>query len=158
MPPVEATATVDGSRPSAAAVAPCVLAASSSPRLPVAALAHPELARIARRASSLQRSLLSRTGAAGAAVAVKRAALTGFSASQTSSARSGLPLGLIPHVTPAARKPAGSPESSASSRTCPGTGTQRERKKGGGGPSELRSPYTSLPALIGVLASPDSRT
>src|SRR3984885_3206219 len=106
MPPVEATATDDGATPTAAAAAPCVLAASSRPRLPVAAFAHPELARITRRASSRQRSLVSRTGAAGTAVAVKRAALTGVSASHTRIPRSGLPLGLIPHVTPAARKPA----------------------------------------------------
>ncbi len=51
MPPVEASATsAEGSTPSAIAAAPCVLAASSSPRLPVAAFAQPELASTARRA------------------------------------------------------------------------------------------------------------
>ena len=59
-------------------------------------------------------------------VPVKRAALTGFSASQTSSPRSRLPLGLIPHATPAARKPAGRPASGPRSLTCAGAGTQRE--------------------------------
>ncbi len=113
MPPVEASAIALSGSPSAAAAAPWVLAASSSPRLPVAAFAQPELARIARRALSWQRSWLSSTGAAGAPVAVKRAALTGCSASHTSSPTSGLPLGLIPHVTPAALKPAGRPASSA---------------------------------------------
>ena len=69
---------------------------------------------------------LSSTGAAGVPVAVKRAALTGCSESQTSRPRSGLPLGLIPQATPAARKPAGRPASGPSSRTCAGAGTQRE--------------------------------
>ncbi len=119
--------------------------------MPVAAFAQPELARIARSPSSWQRSRLSSTGAAGVAVAVKRAALTGRSASQTSSARSGLPLGLIPHVTPAALKPAGSPASRPSSRTCAGAGTQRERKNGRGGPSELA---VAVDGFAGAHSSP----
>ncbi len=49
--PVEASATSAGSTPTASAAAPCVLAASSSPRRPVAALAQPELASTARSAS-----------------------------------------------------------------------------------------------------------
>ena len=52
MPPVEASATVASSTPTASAAAPWVLAASSSPRRPVAALAQPEFARIARSESS----------------------------------------------------------------------------------------------------------
>ena len=66
---------------------------------------------------------------------MKRAALTGFSESHTRSPRSGLPLGLIPHATPAARKPAGSPASGPRSRTCAGARTQREWKNGCGGPA-----------------------
>ena len=42
IPPVEASATSSAWTPGAAAAAPCVLAASSSPRRPVAALAQPE--------------------------------------------------------------------------------------------------------------------
>ena len=50
IPPVEASATCAGSTPAASAAAPWVLAASSSPRSPVAALAQPELASTARSA------------------------------------------------------------------------------------------------------------
>ena len=50
----------------------------------------------ARSASSRQRSRLSSTGAAAAPEEVKRAALTGCSASQTSSPTSGRPLGFSP--------------------------------------------------------------
>ncbi len=130
IPPVDARATSAGSTRAASAAAPCVLAASSRPRRPVAALAQPELTRTARSACSRQRSLLSSTGAAAAPEVVKRAALTGRSASQTSSPTSGLPEGFSPAATPAARKPSGRPVSPPSSRTCPGAGTQRERKNG----------------------------
>ena len=46
--PVEATATRSSGTPAAIAAAPCMRAASSSPRRPVAALALPELATTAR--------------------------------------------------------------------------------------------------------------
>ena len=128
MPPVDASATSAGSTPSAIAAAACVLAASSSPRAPVAAFAQPEFASTARSAFRRQRSRVSRTGAAGVPLEVKRAALTGLCASHSSRPRSGLPLGLIPHATPAARKPLGSPLPAGSSRTCSGHGTHRERK------------------------------
>ena len=143
-----------GATPSAIAAAPWVLAASSSPRRPVAALAQPELASTARSASRRQRSWLSSTGAAGVPVAVKRAALTGRSASQTSSPRSGLPLGLIPHATPAARNPAGRPAlgpararararaSSASERTA-AAGRQRS------GRPTRRCPRSCQPLRLG---------
>ncbi len=163
IPPVEASAISSGSQPSAIAAAPCVLAASSSPRPPVAALAQPEFASTARRPSRRQRSWLTITGAAGSPVAVKRAALTGCSASHTSSPRSWLPLGLIPQITPAARKPAGSPASGPRSRTCSGAGTQREWKNGCGGP-EATPPNTFVPgvflpsALISGLPPRGSRT
>src|SRR5258708_4285015 len=129
MPPVEARATAAGSTPAASAAAPWVLAASSRPRPPVAALAQPELTSTARSAPSVQRSWLRSTGAAAAPDEVKRAALTGSAASLRSSPRSGRPLGLRPAATPPARNPAGSPESGASSATCPGLRTQPERKK-----------------------------
>src|SRR5450759_1063961 len=73
MPPVEPSSTSCGSTPTAIAAAPWVLAASSRPRFPVAALAQPELARIARRPDSEQRSLLSITGAPAAPVMLSRA-------------------------------------------------------------------------------------
>ena len=80
--------------------------------------------RAARRAGS---ALASTTGAASTPEAVKRAALTASGSSQTSSARSGSPDGLIPAGTPAARKPAASPPSSTSV-TLAGGSTQREAK------------------------------
>ena len=82
-------------------------AASSKPRLPVAALALPELATITRSASSRVRSLVSTTGAASTPERVKRAAETHAGAEQTIRPRSIPPDGLSPHATPAARKPAG---------------------------------------------------
>ena len=62
--------------PPTIAAAPCIRAASSKPRRPVAALALPELATITRSASSRVRSLVSTTGAASTPERVKRAALT----------------------------------------------------------------------------------
>ena len=120
--PVEASATAAGSTPAAIAAAPWVFAASSRPRRPVAALAQPEFTSTTFSSASLQRSRVTRTGAAAVPESVKRAALTGFSASQTSSPTSGRPLSLSPAATPAARKPSGRPESAASSRTCDGRG------------------------------------
>ena len=61
--------------PPAIAAAPCMRAASSKPRLPVAALALPELATTTRSASSRVRSLVSTTGAASTPERVNRAAL-----------------------------------------------------------------------------------
>ena len=60
---------------------------------------------------------------------MKRAALVGSGASQTSRPTSGAPLGLIPAATPAARKPAGSPGPEPSSETCAGGSIQRLVKK-----------------------------
>ena len=132
--PVEATATCSGPIDSAAAAAPWHFAASSTPRRPVAAFAQPLLTRTPRRACFAVRSSVINTGAAGAAVAVRRTALTASGLSQTSSATSGLPDGFRPATAPAARNPAGSFVSSGSSRTPSGTGTQREAKKLTAGP------------------------
>src|SRR5919204_2063043 len=128
MTPVEATATRSASTLATIAPAPCILAASSGPRPPVAALALPELATTARMAPSFVRSWVRSTGAARTPDRVNRAALVVSGASDTSSATSLPPLGLIPAATPAARKPAGSPPS-GSSRTPSGTSIQREEKK-----------------------------
>jgi hypothetical protein len=129
MTPVEATATRSASTPPAIAAAPCILAASSMPRPPVAALALPELAATTRSASRRERSRVTSTGAAKTPERVKRAALVASGASQTSRPTSVPPLGLMPAATPAARKPAGRPPA-ASSRTQSGTSTQREEKNG----------------------------
>ena len=77
MTPVEATATWSSRTPAAIEAAPCMRAASSSPRRPVAALALPALATTTRIASSRQRSCVSSTGAASTPERVKRAALVG---------------------------------------------------------------------------------
>ena len=124
--PVEATATRSSSTPATMAPAPCMRAASSSPRRPVAALALPELATTARMPVSWQRSWVSRTGAASTPERVKRAALTVSGASQTSRPRSGAPEGLSPQATPAARKPSGRPP--GISFTWSGGSTQRDVK------------------------------
>ena len=75
MTPVEATATWSACTPPAMAAAPCILAASSIPRPPVAAFALPELATTTRSASSRERSRVTSTGAASTPERVKRAAL-----------------------------------------------------------------------------------
>ena len=121
--PVEATATCSSWTPAAIAAAPCMRAASSSPRRPVAAFALPALTTTARSASSRQRSWQSTTGAARTPERVKRAAETVSGSSETSRPRSRSPDGLIPARTPAARKPAASPSRSV---TPAGGSTQRE--------------------------------
>ena len=126
---VDATATWSSRTPATIAPAPCIRAASSSPRRPVAALALPEFATTARIAAIRQRSCVSSTGAASTPERVKRAALVVSGASQTSRPTSVPPLGLMPAATPAARKPTGRPPA-GSSRTHSGTSTQREEKKG----------------------------
>ena len=127
-----------------AAAAPCVLAASSRPRCPVAAFAQPELASTTRSASSRQRSRLTSTGAAGVPVRGEaRGARRARSASQTSSPRSGLPLGLIPHGDAGraearraarrrrrARARAPAPAPSASGRTASRSRSQQPRVSG----------------------------
>ena len=123
--PVEATATRSSWTPDAIAAAPCIRAASSSPRFPVAAFALPEFTTTARIASSRQRAWHSSTGAASTPERVKRAALTVSGSEQTSSARSGSPDGLMPAGTPAARKPAARPPS-GTSVTAAGGSTQRD--------------------------------
>ena len=122
--PVDATATCSSCTPAAIAPAPCMRAASSSPRRPVAALALPAFATTARSPPRRQRSWVSRTGAASTPERVKRAALTVSGESETSRPRSSPPDGLSPHATPAARKPAGRPP--GSSETCSGSSIQRE--------------------------------
>ena len=121
--PVEATATWSSGTPPAIAAAPCMRAASSKPRCPVAALALPELATITRSASSRVRSLVSTTGAASTPERVNRAADTQSGDEQTISPRSIPPDGLSPQATPAARKPAG--RSPSFSVTCAGTSSHR---------------------------------
>ena len=94
--PVEATATWSSGTCAAIAAAPCMRAASSSPRPPVAALALPELAITARSAPSRQRSWVSSTGAATTPERVKRAALTVSGGSETSRPMSQAAGGLEP--------------------------------------------------------------
>ena len=122
--PVDATATWSSGTRAAIDAPPCMRAASSSPRRPVAAFALPELATIVRIEPSRQRSCVSRTGAASTPERLKRAALTVSGMSDTSRPRSGAPDGLSPHATPAARKPFGRPPSA--SVTWAGVSTQRE--------------------------------
>ena len=85
-----ATATRSSCTPAAIAAAPCMRAASSRPRRPVAAFALPELTTTARSASSRQRSWHSSTGAASTPERVKRAARTVSGSEQTSSAEVGV--------------------------------------------------------------------
>ena len=127
MTPVEQTATWSSRTRAAIAAPPCMCAAASIPRPPVAALALPEFAAMARRPSSCVRSCVTSTGAASTPDRVKRAALTVSSGSQTSSPRSRAPDAFSPQATPEARKPAGSPAPGASA-TASGTSTQREEK------------------------------
>ena len=124
--PVEATATAPSGQRLASAAAPCILAAFSNPGRPVAAFALPELTTIARTPFSVTRSRHSSTGADCVPEAVNRAALVVAGALETSSPTSGWPLGLIPHATPAALNPCGSPP--PGSDTLPGTSTQRDPK------------------------------
>ena len=122
--PVEATATWSSRTPPAIEAAPCIRAASSKPRLPVAALALPELATITRSASSRERVCVSTTGAASTPERVNRAADTHSAAEQTISPRSIPPDGFRPQATPDARNPAG--RSPGFSVTCAGISSQRE--------------------------------
>ena len=75
-----------GHAPPPSPPAPCMRAASSSPRRPVAAFALPEFATTARMPSSRQRSCVSSTGAASTPERVKRAALTVSGASRDEQA------------------------------------------------------------------------
>ena len=148
MPPVEPSSNslrlhAHGERSGALRLGGVVQAASAGSGVGAAGVGEHRAQRIQAAALATEQH-----GAAAVPLAVKRAALTGRSVSQISRPRSWLPLGLIPQTTPAARKPAGSPVSGSSSRTCAGTATQREPKNGRGGPSLERSPHTSLPALI----------
>ena len=134
-----------GSTPTAIAAAPCIFAASSIPRRPVAALALPELATTARSASSRQRSWVSSTGAASTPERVKRAALTVSGASETSRPRSVPPLGFSPQATPAARKPCGSPPSA--SATCAAADPARLRQRRSRQPLALVAPEHQVEVL-----------
>ena len=138
MTPVEATATCSCGTPAAIAAAPCIFAASSRPRPPVAAFALPEFAATARRPSSRARCFVTTTGAARTPERVNRAALVASRTSQTSRPTSGFPDAFRPAATPAARKPSGRPP--GASVTPSGTSTQRERKNVDGGALMPRSP------------------
>ena len=83
--------------------------------------------RAARRAASAPG--VTSTGAASTPERVNRAALVVSGESQTSRPMSLPPLGLIPHATPAARKPWGSPPSRLEVAHASGTSTQRDVKK-----------------------------
>jgi hypothetical protein len=108
MTPVDATITSSASHPSARAVSAAMSRATCSPCVPVHAFAHPLLTTIARArpplAARCSREMV--TGAAAARLVVKTAAAAA-SRSQATTARSGAPLALIPHATPAAVNPAG---------------------------------------------------
>src|SRR3954447_17843002 len=121
--PVEATATWSSRTPPAIAAAPCMRAASSRPRRPVAALALPELTTTTRMASSRVRVWQSTTGAASTPERVNRAALT-VSGEATSNPRSSPPDGFRPQAAPAMRKPAG--RSPSRSPTWSGRSSHRE--------------------------------
>ena len=107
MTPVDATSTDDESAPSACAVRPHISRACCIPSAPVHALAQPLLTTIAWIPPPVAAcSRETRIGAACARFVVNTAAATAGT-SQAMTARSGRPLALIPHATPAARKPAG---------------------------------------------------
>ena len=103
--PVEATTTCSTGQPTACAVSAAISLASARPASPVAALAQPAFATIARVRPPARCSRETRTGAACARLVVKTPADT-HGPSATTSARSSRS-GLMPDATPAARKPSG---------------------------------------------------
>ena len=106
--PVDATSTCSTGQPTSRAVSAAISRATRSPSSPVQALAQPLLTTIAR-AVPPERARCSRETTTGAAIArlVVKTAAACAGASETSSARSRLPLALMPALTPAARKPRG---------------------------------------------------
>ena len=108
MMPVEFTSTSPGIAPVAAATARAMRRASSTPRVPVRALALPELTSRPRQRPpvaarwSAERSI----GAARTRLRVNIAAAVAAGSARISP-RSKLPPGLMPQAVPAARKPAG---------------------------------------------------
>ncbi len=108
MTPVDATSTCSGAHPTMDATKSAELRATARPSGPVHALAQPLLTTTARARPPL-RARCSRdtsTGAASALLVVNTPAAAA-GASATTSARSRAPVFLMPHATPAARKPAG---------------------------------------------------
>ena len=106
--PVEQTSTSSGEQSSRFATSAVIHRASSSPRVPVQALALPELTITARAVARGKRERETFTGAPHTRLVVKTpTAVDGLSAAN--SARSSFEdPGLMPQATPAARKPAGS--------------------------------------------------
>src|SRR5918998_4155882 len=110
MSPVEHTSTASRPQPSSAATAAHIRSASSSPCLPVPALALPLLSTTAaaRPRVAARWRLLTVTGAATTRFWVNTpAAATGAPSSVATSARSAAPSCLMPQATPAATNPAG---------------------------------------------------
>ena len=108
MTPVEATSTSRGSQPMPCAASTVISRASARPCGPVQALAQPLLVTTARARppDAARCSCETSTGAAWAMFVVNTAAAAA-GVSLTSSARSFLPLALMPQCSPAARNPAG---------------------------------------------------
>ena len=108
MTPVDATSTDDGSTPSVAAVRSAIALAWVIPSTPVQALAQPLLTTIAAAwpPDAASRLRDTRIGAAWARLVVNTAA-AGTGRSAATRVRSCLPEALMPHATPAARKPPG---------------------------------------------------
>ncbi len=108
MTPVDATSTAFGSHPRAVDVSAVMLVACARPSGPVHAFAQPLFTTTAvtrpPEAASCSRDTM--TGAAIALFVVKTAAALAV-VSETINARSSPPFALMPHATPAARKPCG---------------------------------------------------
>ena len=109
MTPVEATSTSSAAQPTAAAVSAAISRASAMPCGPVQALAQPLLATMARARPPVAARCAfdTSTGAAWAWFGREHRRPPWPACRTTSSARSGLPLALMPQCRPAARKPRG---------------------------------------------------
>src|SRR5436190_23964545 len=110
MSPVEHTRTSAGWQPRWAATRAHIRSASASPRAPVAALAQPLLrtTAAARPEVAARWARVTFTGPAVARLVVKTAAAaTGRPSPVATRDRSGSPLALMPHATPAATNPSG---------------------------------------------------
>ena len=106
MTPVEHTSTSWGLQLSADATSAVMASAFRMPGSPVAALELPELTMTARAESEGTRWRDTMTGAPQTLLVVKTPAAAA-GRSETKSARSGLPLALMPQVVPEAEKPDG---------------------------------------------------
>ncbi len=102
--PVEATWISRGRAPISPASNAAISRASRSPRAPLATFEMPLFTTIPRARPPRRCARDTTTGAPGKRLLVNTAAAAA-GRSETTSARSGLPLGLIPHATPAARNP-----------------------------------------------------